>query len=830
MSETSSQHPALTRKSFLKATGIVAGTAAIAGPASGLRALALEEAVGTADEQVFYSVCGINCASEKCGVKVHVRDGKVVKVSSKDPVAAPKGLEGYEYGRRPCLRGRSHIQWLYHPERIKYPLRRVDGTERGAGQWERISWEEAIEEIARKFNEYRKEFGTRSIGMSQSTGNLHAVQGGQGVFTRFENVAQVTHFDYCLDWGWAWGEGRVLGQMYSSHNNYWDFKNSKTILIWGSNITESMIQFWRWVQEAHEGGTKLVCIDPRFSIAASKSDLWVPLRQGSDSALVQALLHVVIEKGMYDREYLIAHTVAPFLVREDNGKFLRMSDLGVAPEEGPVDSVTKKPTLIDSAVVWDPDADVGVPVDKCAAPAIEGSYVVGGFAVTTAFDKLKQEVSDNTPEWAAELTGLDASLIEKLADMTADGPCGVSIGFGFDRVDNCDVIAHGLATLLAITGNIAVPGGGICFPTNFQGTMINGGMKWASPDPDKTRAQVPWQCLPDILETGMFKGEPWPIKALLNVNGNLISMHTQQKDFLEKILPQIDFMVTHDSRMTDTCRYSDIVLPAAHYFEQEDLSPSDWLQICEKAVDPFFEAKDNVTFFTELATAMGLGEYFTQTPKEVIKEIIEESKIAQDAGITYDRLTQEKTLFNIGETFYSGVSWPGFKFPSPSGRLEFYCENPKPRMDYGQTVDVDYYRLPRYSHPFEAWDGSEQKKTYPLSVFQEHARWRAHTAFGHLSWLRDLDPEPIVKMNPKDAEKRGVQRGDAVRVFNDRGSVTLKARIDNGLPEGMINIPKGWDRHQCIEGSYQELTSRRINPMHLNQPFNDCVAEIEKVG
>lgn len=225
---------------------------------------------------------------------------------------------------------------------------------------------------------------------------------------------------------------------------------------------------------------------------------------------------------------------------------------------------------------------------------------------------------------------------------------------------------------------------------------------------------------------------------------------------------------------------------------------------------------------------MGLGDYFTQSPIDVMKEMIEESVEASAAGVTFERLQEEKTIWNLSENWNHGVVWHDLNFPSPSGKLEFYQENPVPRMDYGQTIDEEYYRLPRYSTPIEAWDGAELKGEYPLVLFQEHTRWRAHTAFAHLPWLRELDPEPIVKLNPQDAEIRGLSNGDTVIVYNDRGSVTLKVRIDGGLPQGMCNIPKGWDRHQCIDGCYQELTSRAINPMSLNMLSNDTRVEIRK--
>ena len=227
---------------------------------------------------------------------------------------------------------------------------------------------------------------------------------------------------------------------------------------------------------------------------------------------------------------------------------------------------------------------------------------------------------------------------------------------------------------------------------------------------------------------------------------------------------------------------------------------------------------------------MGYGEYFTMSAQEAVKSAVDNNATLKAAGVTYERLLKEKSIFNIREQYYDGVAIRDFKFPSPSGRLEFYQEKPVPRMNYGQEYNVEDYRLPQYTHPIEAWDGSPLREKYPLIAFQEHARWRVHTSFGDLPWLRELDPEPTVKLCPADAEKRQIASGDTVRVFNDRGSVVLKASIDASLPEGMCNIPKGWERTQCIEGCYQELTSNRINAVNLNQSYNDTLVEIQKEG
>ena len=814
----------ITRRGFLKASGAAGALAVVGSGATTLCALADDPSQG-AEERICDEACFINCAAQNCGMKVHVRDGKVVKVTHKTDVEIPAEMEGkYEYDRRPCLRGRSHIQWIYHPDRIQYPMRRVG--ERGSGQWERITWEEAIDEIGEKFNSYRAEFGPQSIAMPGMTGNNGCVQGNKGILARFANVAEATDIEYCLDDGWAVGEARVVGSGFGSNNSYWDCVNSKHIFIWGGNHAETLIQSWNWIPKAQEKGATVVCIDPRYSVTASKSDVWIPLTVGTDSALMMAMIHQLIEGSLYDEEYVKVHTVAPFLVREDNGQFLRMSDFGVEPVEGPPDRLGN-PTIVDPAVVLDAATGQRMSEKECANPVYEGSFDVDGFKVTTAFTLLRNQVQPYTPEWAAPKTGIDAETIVKLAKMYADGPTTFWTCYGFDRYDNSDSLGHAATTICALTGNLGVNGGGFGLPGTAAGPMLF--LNPAYSNPSMTVAsKIPWLCLPEILETGTYGGDPYTIKALLNVSGNAFANQAEMATFLSDTLPRVEFVVTHDSRMTDTARYSDLVLPAAHWWEDYDVATSAWLQMNDKAIDPLYESKSNVEFLSLVAQAIGLGEYFTQTSEEACEFAVNEFVLMQMQGITYEMLKEKGSIFNVNPANYDGLKIHDFKFSTPSGRLEFYCENPQPRMNYGQEYDPIPLRLPDYTEPLEVNEGNPLREKYPLSVLQEHSKWRVHTSFGDLPWLRELDPEPTVKISIGDASARGIQAGDMVRVFNDRGYVVLNAVVDGSLPVGVCNIPKGWEKWQTVEGSYQDLTSRQLNPVTLNQTFNDILVEIEK--
>ena len=332
MSGATSSHSGLTRRSFLKATGAVAGAAAVMGVATPtLQALAADYESGQKEseqERIFRGVCRPNCFAF-CHLNVHVRDGKVVKTSR-----APYNEKCYD---RICQRGLSHVHRIYDPARLQYPMRRVEGTERGAGEWERVSWDEALDEIAGKIKSIQTEFGESAVAFLTASGNQScAITSAYG---RLSSLMNASSIGACLDMGSYYGMQAVAGlyisplmglQMWEG-NEPTDAKNAKTIVVWGANITDAQVQNWHLVKEAMQGGTKLVVIDPVYTQIASKADRWIPIRPGSDTLLKYALMNVVLEKDAQDVAYLQQHTVAPFLVRSDTGMFVRRSDTGIAP-------------------------------------------------------------------------------------------------------------------------------------------------------------------------------------------------------------------------------------------------------------------------------------------------------------------------------------------------------------------------------------------------------------------------------------------------------------------------------------------------------------------
>jgi molybdopterin-containing oxidoreductase family molybdopterin binding subunit len=757
------------------------------------------------EEQVFSCMCVGNCQS-RCRLYVHVRDGKAVKISMA-PFPDPR------YNRI-CLRGISHLQRIYDPTRIKYPMKRVG--ERGEDKWERISWDEAIDTIATKWKAYQEEYGKQSVAFSTLSGDMAMINGLYSV-TRMAHMMGATLTESSLDMGDTFGLGRVIGNMgtFNQRNDPADLANASTVLVWAANPIDSHPHDWRFIAEAQEAGGKVVVIDPRFTATAAKADQFIPIRPGSDAALALAMAEAIIAENLMDTDYLRDHTVAPFLVRDDTKRFLRQSHLsGIAPEPGQPDPY----------IVWDPETKAGRILAEVAAPALEGTFTIEGINVSTAFTVLKEFLTDYTPEKASALCEVEPDVIRDIARLYA-GNKPASIYNGFIQYDNGLQTGHAWGILASLTGNIARKGAslGHCgrafYSCNLLPYLFPRGMN--SP-------VIPWIYLPEVLKSGKFKGKPHPIKSIYFSCSNAVTNNPDQKKIINEILASIEFIVVADIVHTDTTKYADMILPVAHWFEVMEFvqgpdQPNSTLS--EKALEPAFESKGNMDIFRLLGTALGYGEHFKYTDEEFIKMLID-TDLSRSLGLTWERLQKEKVIQTLPSCW---INWEGDKFPTPSGRLEFYLENPQPRIDCGIPIDQDRERLPIFTPPVEAWPDNPLMKKYPLIYHTDRVRWRLHSQWQDSGWLRELDPEPTVKIHPQDAASRGIKTGDMVEIFNDRGHVVLKAILSEGVRPGMVSVPKGWRRDQFKEGSYQELTHDRINYSSYNLSFYDVVCEVRKV-
>lgn len=816
----------LTRRSFLKTTAAAAGVAAAAGAGGGaLTALAAQDASGQSNEdQIFYGQCRGNCFSG-CPVKAKVRNGKLVHTEH-----TPFPVEAYN---RLCAKGYGHPQRTYSPRRIQYPMRLVG--ERGSGEWERISWDEAIGEICEKWKKYQAESGDTSIllnGGSAVSGKLN------GIYNVLWSYLGGSSIQYAYDAAGCIACQKVIGLTETlAGNTAVSHSHAKTILMMGSNAAVSQPNTFHFLFEAQDKGGKLIHIDPVYSLTSAKCDQYVPIRPATDAALLLGMINYVIEHDYIDRDYLLSATVAPYLVRKDTGKFLRASDLGVEPTEGPVNQMTGQPTIIDPVIVWDKAADAHAMDGSASDPALEGSYEVGGFEVTTAYSLLVDEVKQWTLEKSSEICDIPVETIVDLAETFVNNtPSEIYMCYGVNQYNEGHRPYHAALTLLAITGNFGKLGAGfgaleamLGFSFYNPNTTITDG-KPAGPI---ISAAALWRVM-DEKRVGDVPVDPRSVfvfchNPIANMTDRLREIETYRK---------MDLVVVADMWMTDTIEQcADIVLPVCGWFEQQDVcggTAAPFIKLQEKAIEPLFESKNDFEIGRMLLDGMGFEDKFQFTQEEFLSAFLD-NPTAKAQGYSWERLLEEKNIYT-GEYIHG----EGGVFPTETGKFQFYVENwtRSPMWegnDLGDVIDEDDLHLPRFAIPCEAWtetvggyEKNELSEKYPLIFTSIRNRFTTHSMHADVDWFKEVTPEPVMRLNPKDAEARGIKTGDYVRAFNDRGDVVMKASINNGVRPGMVVYPKGWQYYDFVKGHIANLTSTWMNTAAYNQYFFDALCEVER--
>lgn len=810
----------LTRRSFLKATGAVAGATALAGTGAALAGVAAGEAhaEASAAEQYFHSGCRGNCGS-KCHQKVTVRDGKVVKVSAME---YPEGDEGW---RRLCVKGQTQPQRQYDPDRVQYPMKRVDGTERGAGQWERISWDEAIGLIAQNMGAALQSGGGTSVGFMSSYASYGVLNGATGgymsfAYGRFITAAGCTVLGACSDYAQMHVQMLGFGQNGNSAD---DVVNSKTMICWGGRPDESDVHIWHYVCDAREKGIPLITIDPQYSATAAHSDCYIPIRPGTDGALMLAMINHIAANQLENVDYMRAYTQAPFLVKED-GTFLRMSAFGVEPIEAGINPMTGMPIVLDSPAVFDEADGTVKALEAAQQPAILGTHAAAdGASYKTCYQECLDHITEYTAARAAEITGVPEETVVELAEIYAQG--GIwNLGYqGLGHHVNSHHNYKNMALLCAQTANYGLPGTAICRNTSpFTG--VSNYMPYMY---GRVGANVPSMALPDVLETKMWGETPVDLQVLWVMNGNPLCCESGRTELIEAF-KKVPFVVVADVSMTDTAMYADVVLPVPHVFEVEDYDsgcPTPYLMYHQKCVDPLYESKSDIDIMRLVAAALQMDAIYADGPTDgdFIKQIVEAETTAP-LGVTYEKLASGEMV----RSPLSPASHVEMKIGSAEGeRLKFYMEAPTPRIVSGQEV-ADYEKRPYFMPANEAYWENPLRSQYPLMGCSEHTKYHVHSQTAFTPWLRELEPEPVLKINSQDAAERGIAQGDYVRAFNDRGDVVLKALVTDGIMQGVIGIPHGFREDQYVSGHAQNLTSRVMNDFCYNNAYYDFLCEVER--
>ena len=747
--------------------------------------------------EVVSTACAPNCRG-KCPIDVYVRDGRVEFVEPQMP-------EDEQY-RRACLLGQSNVQQVYSPNRLKYPMVRSDWSpgdpnpeSRGQdAEFQQVSWDEALEYVSGEMSRVQEQYGPQSVLVHVGSGDYgRNAQWGQ----RFAWQIGATQMDWSIDTNLGPGFRRVTGygDFLPPANEAEDWVNAETIVAWGTDLFESQFQGnSSHVLDAIEDGARLVVVDPVYTTTAEKSDLWLPIKPGKDVYLALAMIDELFAEELYDEEFLRERTTAGVLIRDDTEEMLRMSDL----EDGDED---------DDRVVG-LHAETGDPValeaDTYEHIELFGSHEVDGIQTTTALTLLEDHVADYSPEDVAEIADLDVDDVRTTIHWLANrGPGGIAASYGLGRYKYGNIFGQTYAILLALTGDYGRSG--TIHAQHPWGARFYSG-SYTFPEDGEGSAVVAMHDLPDAMENH----DPFPIKAMYAFESNLLANQFPDRKLWLDALQEVDTIAVADIFHTPTVQHADIVLPAAHWFEREDITDGTaghpHYTFRNKAHDPLWEARDDYDILDDLAGRLGHDELFLGDKRAELERVAE-----FDDRVEFDELVEKGTVrIDMDVVKYQDP------FPTDTGRIEIYDED-HPTEDDGTVLD-----LPRPIEDRTA-DDHELAEEYPLLFMQKHSKWRINSQWANNAMVRKTNPEPVVDVHPSDAEERGIEDGEYVQVYNERGEVVVRARYNDGMRPGLINVDQGWWTDDFVAGHINDLTHTDVNDLAPTYAFYDVRTEVE---
>ncbi len=779
----------ISRRSFLTWSAALGAGVALSGAAAsqgGLRPLmgTAEAADPASPVKVVPQQCTYNCGGYSCFLRLHVQDDTIIRADT-DQEDRP----GFP-AMRACLRGRSVRRWVYNPDRLKQPMKRVG--KRGEGKFEPITWDEAYAIIAENLERIIKQYGNHAVyyhyasgvdGTSRST--IYRLLNMMGGYLGYYN----SYSTACYSWAAPYTYGSV------ETNSSDDLVNSRLVVLFSDNPAETRQgggnEFY-WHLQAKKAGAKYIVIDPRYSDTAKAiGDEWIPIRPGTDNALIDAMAYVMLTENLHDQAFLDKYTVG--------------FDEQTLPEGAPPKSSYR-------------------------------AYVMGDA------DGVKK-----TPEWAEGVTGIAKETIIRLArEIAGTKPTALLQGWGFQRAAYGEQPVRGVPILAAMTGNIGKNGGG---PGLRDGRKGAPGVSFPAGS-NPIAAKIPCFMWSEAIVRGKeltpvdgLRGASHldsNIKFIWNYGGNTLINQHSDTGATHKILEDeslCEFILVHDVMMTPTARYADILLPDATSYERWHLGRGstnvmgDRYYLGMPAITPLYEVKDAYAVASGVAEKLGILEKYTEgkTYPEWL-EIQVNAVAAKNPGFPdWEQMKKDPVLRSTKSepvvAYAKFIADPETnKLKTPSGKIEIYSAALAKLATERGNMDV----LPPIPKYVPSWEGHESDlvSKYPLQCIGHHVKRRVHSTHDNNPWLEEVEPQAIT-INEIDAAERGIADGDMVKVWNDRGTIHLPARVTSTIMPGVVDIPqggwytpdaKGIDTRGCVNTitKYHPTPGAKGNPQHSN--------------
>ena len=671
---------------------------------------------------------GINCTGH-CAWNVYVKNGIVWREEQQGEYGR-SGEDTPDYGPRGCQKGARHAKHMYGKQRVLYPMKRVG--ERGAGRWQRISWEQAANEIAAKVIEHASTSGPDSITYAMGTAMIVKRASFAALF-RFANASGIVMPETFAGVGdLPAGAHMTLGYGLPCDTMAAVFK-SKCVLVWQCNPAATRIPDAHFFWEAKYNGTEIVTIAPDFNATAIHSSKWLHPKPGTDAALAMSMVQVILAEGLIERPYVLEQTDLPFLVRADDGKFLRATDFGETGDEAERtfyiwDEKQKK--AVKAAATGYGAATGRMPDPKAGAslalgdrhPALEGEWKVrtrkGRVAVTTVYARLKAQCdAEYTPERAQAITGVHPDNVRSIARTFAKSGAGmIYSGYRSAKWLHGDMLHRAWLLMCALTGNTGREGGGIQTTQNpnadgfvqfgfagigplakvaaisiwdyarGDGKALNAqiyGEEFAEHVDKNYKESVAKGWIPD------YSRVPWKMAFMAGHNtGNWRAAGTR---FRETVLAKLDTIVALTPDMSVTAMYADYVLPIAHHYERQDMvmeGRTPYIQVLDAAVPPLGESVDDFEAMSRIAKAISAQATARDLPP--IKDVIWGKPVEHDYKKLHQLLTMDGQVTRsrdivqylidhsagIPKISYEQLAQKGFVIADDSAGTQFGAKSP----------------------------------------------------------------------------------------------------------------------------------------------------------
>ncbi|MFQ5664926.1 MAG: molybdopterin-dependent oxidoreductase [Candidatus Binatia bacterium] len=842
-----------------------------------------------------------NCLSA-CAWDVYVKDGMVWR-EEQAAIYQQTNPSLPDFNPRGCQKGACYSALMYSPARLKYPLRRLGA--RGSGRWQRISWDQAFTEIADVIIDtclingsecVIYEGGTTNVGFGPDTAAEMRFFHLLGATTLDSNGAGVG--DVPMGAVQTWGMGFVDGTAD-------DWMHADILLVWCMNPTYTRIPDAHFLTEARYHGTRLVVLTPDYNATAMHADLWLNPKVGTDTALALAMAQVILDEKLFDADYVKEQTDLPFLVRVDTGRLLREQDL-------------RHGGRADVFYFWDakrgrPRRAPGTQGDWSfrrltlgdAAPPLEGKFEVTlregrRVVVRPVCEIAREHLATCTPQWAESVSGVRAELITRLARQLAAAKRAMIVAsYGACKHYHSDLLHRALILLLALTGNQGRRGGGLRVaawwsmsgfetlagayeppfyiapllrwfrpPTRTIETYLTKMMRqrylftptllWLAIHGGLSQADPAWESrVKEALGQRWMPVFPRPgqdPQVLVCTGGNPLRRWPAPHIVEKHLWPKLRLVVSADFRLSTTALKSDIVLPAAGYYEKRGIKYAQsylpYVVAGDKAVEPLAEAKSEWEIFGLLARRLqeravtravepyrdaldmehdlttlyqswsSQGAFPVEDEEKALERIVTDSEptkglhwaeVAKKGAVPIRALGMYNPVNGVCSDFVPGQTVSPSQWfvehkepwPTLTGRQQFYLDHPW-FLSAGEELPC-YKALPAVGG------------RYPLSLTGGHTRWSIHAIWrDERHMLRLQRGTPVMYMNPTDAAVREIADHNTALVQNDSGNFRVSVKLSPAVQPGQVIIYHAWEPYQFADWqSSQNSIPSPLKSLHL---------------